>query len=192
MKAAPHWLESIRYDKANPVKVGKLSVKNVTSYRQRTNFDFDHGINILIGPNGGGKSNLQLILAVVLTKFFIHQYQIRKVEDESKIEIADVWNKKTLARTLGKYTGDDSDQEIDIELIPERLDVENIIAIGNNLEKFNAHLSFFEKKYDSYEPLGHMDGIAEAQSFTYRIRNLELQSVEQFTRVLPRYHGRLS
>ncbi|NOT94821.1 MAG: AAA family ATPase [Nitrospira sp.] len=163
------------------MKIGKLTVQNVTSYRLRTEFTFDKQINILIGPNGGGKSNLQLILAVVLTKFFIHQYQIRKVEDESKIEIADVWNKKTLARTLDKYIGDDGDQEIEIELVPEHRDLENIKAIGNNLNKFNEHLSFFEKKYDSYEPLGLVEDIEKAHSFTYRIRNLELEQVERNT-----------
>ena len=163
------------------MKIGKLTIKNVTSYKQRTEFTFDKQINILIGPNGGGKSNLQLILALILTKFFIHQYQIRKVDEESKLEIDNAVNKKALARMLDKFTGDNSPQEMEIELIPEKFDVENIKAIGNNLERFNAHLSFFEKKYNSYEPLGLVDGIAKGEPFTYRIQNLELQPVEPHT-----------
>jgi predicted ATP-binding protein involved in virulence len=35
---------------------------------------FDHRINILIGPNGGGKTNLQKIISLTLSKYLIHQY----------------------------------------------------------------------------------------------------------------------
>ncbi len=58
------------------MKIKRFTVKNVTSYKERTEFTFDKRINILIGPNGGGKSNLQKILALVLSKYFIHQYEL--------------------------------------------------------------------------------------------------------------------
>ena len=88
------------------MKIGKLTVKNVLSYRQRTEFVFDEGINILIGPNGGGKSNLQKILALVLSKYFIHQYEFKRNDQEVKIEVVDPWTRRVLERTLSKYLGD--------------------------------------------------------------------------------------
>ncbi len=41
------------------MKIRRFPLKNVTSYRERVEFAFDDRLNILIGPNGGGKSNLQ-------------------------------------------------------------------------------------------------------------------------------------
>ncbi|MBM3530836.1 MAG: hypothetical protein FJX62_22390 [Alphaproteobacteria bacterium] len=51
------------------MKIKNMSITNVTSYNEETAFEFDDHLNILIGPNGGGKSNLQKILAVVLSQF---------------------------------------------------------------------------------------------------------------------------
>lgn len=56
------------------MKIRKLTIQNVTSYRERTVFTFENDVNIVIGTNGGGKSNLQRILAPTLSKYFIHQY----------------------------------------------------------------------------------------------------------------------
>ena len=163
------------------VKIKRFTVKNVTSYKQRTEFVFDDRINILIGPNGGGKSNLQKILALVLSTYFIHQYEFKHTDQEVKIELVDLWTRRVLERNLARFIGDGSDQEIDIELAPEPSDVENIKAIGNNLDEFNKHLSYWESPYASYEPLIHADTIAKSASFTYRIRNLDLQEPEHST-----------
>jgi len=163
------------------VKIKRFTVRNVTSYKERTEFVLDERINILIGPNGGGKSNFQKILALVLSKYFIHQYEFKHSDQEVKIEPIDLWTRRVLERNLARFIGDNSDQEIDIELSPEPSDVENIRAIGNNLDKFNEHLSYWESPYPSYEPLAHANSIAEAVSFTYRIRNFDLQEPELST-----------
>ena len=56
------------------MKIRKLTIQNVTSYRERTVFTFENDVNILMGTNGGGKTNLQRILAPTPSKYFIHQY----------------------------------------------------------------------------------------------------------------------
>jgi putative ATP-dependent endonuclease of the OLD family len=157
------------------LKIRKLTIKNVLSYKQRTEFVFDKRISILIGPNGGGKSNLQRILALVLSKYFIHQYEFKRNDQEVKIEVFDPWTRRVLERNLEKYLGDSSDQEIAIELVPERSDVDNIKAIGNNLGRFNEQLSYWESPHESYPPLAHAEDIAVSPSFTYEIRNLSLK-----------------
>jgi putative ATP-dependent endonuclease of the OLD family len=163
------------------VKIKRFTVKNVTSYKHRTEFVLDERINILIGPNGGGKSNIQKILALVLSKYFIHQYEFKHSDQEVKIEPIDLWTRRVLERNLARFIGDDSDQEIDIELSPEPSDVANIRIIGDNLDKFNEHLSYWESPYASYEPLTHAASIAQATSFTYQIRNFDLQEPERST-----------
>src|SRR5207249_299398 len=91
------------------------------------------------------------------------------------------WTRRVLERNLARFIGDHSDQEIEIELGPEPSDVENIQAIGNNLDRFNEQLSYWESPYASYEPLAHADSIAQATSFTYRIRNFALQEPKHNT-----------
>jgi predicted ATPase len=165
----------------SPVKIKRFTVKNVTSYKERTEFVFDQRINILIGPNGGGKSNLQKILALVLSNYFIHQYDFKSNDQEVKIEPIDLWTRRVLERNLAPFIGDTSDQEMDIELSPEPSDVTNIRVIGQNLGKFNEHLSLWESPFESYAPLIHADSIARAESFIYRIRNFELEEPEGST-----------
>lgn len=160
------------------MKIKRLTINNVTSYKKHTEFTFDAGLNILIGTNGGGKTNLQKILALTLSKYFIHQYQFRRNDQEAKIEISDPWTQRALERAFPRYVGDENDQLIEIELVPESTDVQNIRAIGANLESLNSELAYWEKKYDTYEPLPYADEIGRTPSFTYSIRNLKLVEPE--------------
>jgi len=66
------------------MKIRRFALKNVTSYRERVTFEFDDRLNILIGPNGGGKSNLQKALALVLSNCFIHQYDFKSDDKRSQ------------------------------------------------------------------------------------------------------------
>ena len=157
------------------MKIKRLSVKNVTSYKDRTDFLFDTRLNIMIGPNGGGKSNLQKIIALVISSFFIRQYDFKYTDDERKIDPIDLWNRRTLQRTLCRYIDDPSDQEIELELVPEASDISNIRAIAAALPEFNRHLSIYETKYEQYAPFTVVEQIEQAGSFAYRIVNLLLQ-----------------
>lgn len=157
------------------MKIRRLVVKNVTSYKERTEFVFDDRLNILIGPNGGGKSNLQKIIALVLSQYFIRQYDFKFSDDERKIDTIELWNRRALERTLGRFVDDPSDQEIEIELAPEESDIANIRTIGSNLSEFNKRLEVYEREYKAYEPYAVVSKIARAKSFTYTIKNLVLE-----------------
>jgi len=163
------------------MKVRRLVVKNISSYKERTEFVFDGGINILIGPNGGGKTNCQKIISLTLSKYFIHQYQFRRDNEVVSVEVVDPWTKRILPQIFPKFMGDDGEQLIEIELAPEKNDIENIRAIGSNLDKLNQQLGFWEKHYESYAPLEVADAIDDSDSFTFVIRNLELEEPQAGT-----------
>ncbi len=163
------------------MKLGKLILQNVTSYQNRTEFTFDRRLNIFIGPNGGGKSNLQKTIAVILTHYFIHQWQVKNDEERHSLEQVQTYNKTQLRNLLGTYGDNNKEQVIELELIPEPHDIENIKSIGNNLERINKELSYYEKPYDRYEPLELISKITTADSFTYKILDRELIKPSDFS-----------
>ena len=90
----------------------------------RTEFLFDDGINIVIGPNGGGKSNLQRVLALTLSKYVIHQYAFKRNDKDTGIAPLDPWTQNQLRRELAPYLGHEhDDQSIEIELSPDPADM---------------------------------------------------------------------
>ena len=163
------------------MKIRRLILDNVTSYEDPVEFIFDDGLNILIGPNGGGKSNLQKTIAIILTHYFIHQWQVKTDDDRSFFEKTQIYKKQQLRSLLSTYAGSDKTQVIEIELIPEARDIENIKVIGKNLEEINSALRTFEKPYETYEPLDFLSQIERADSFSYRIVDRELEMPKKGT-----------
>lgn len=160
------------------MKIRQITIKNVTSYNEQMIFRFDVGLNILIGPNGGGKSNFQKILAVILSKFFFQQYNFRFDDNGAGIDPVDFWTRRALQRNLDRYCGNDGDQVITIDFAPEVSDIDNIRLVGENLEKFNEQLEYWESPYSSYEPFKHIEAIRNSDCLSYRIVNFELEKIE--------------
>jgi putative ATP-dependent endonuclease of the OLD family len=163
------------------MKLRRLAITNVASYKDRTEFVFQDGITILIGPNGGGKTNLQRVIALTLSKYFIHQYQFRRDDNVVAIELIDPWSiPRNLQQIFPRFINQDGaseggDQLIEIELTAETRDIENMRAISENLERFNKELEFWERKFKEYGPSPYIDQIANSSSFTFKIRNLILE-----------------
>ncbi|XOV85275.1 MAG: AAA family ATPase [bacterium] len=161
------------------MKIRRLLLQNVTSYEHPTEFLFDDGLNIFIGPNGGGKSNLQKTISVVLTHYFIHQWQVKQDDEQSLLERTQTYKKAQLRSLLSTYAGNEETQVIEIELKPEAHDIENIKVIGGNLEEINNALQFYERPYATYEPRELLPKIEESESYSYRIVDRELVSPEK-------------
>ena len=58
------------------MKIQKLVLQNVKSFKDEVSVEFKKGLNILIGPNAGGKSNLMDILNISLGRYFIHPWRL--------------------------------------------------------------------------------------------------------------------
>ena len=54
------------------MKIQKLVLQNIKSFRDEVSIEFKEGVNIFIGPNAGGKSNLMDILNISLCYYFIY------------------------------------------------------------------------------------------------------------------------
>jgi predicted ATP-dependent endonuclease of OLD family len=56
------------------MRLSKLILQNIKSFRDKTEIDFSGNLNIFIGPNGGGKSNLMNTLSWVLNSRFYRPF----------------------------------------------------------------------------------------------------------------------
>lgn len=129
------------------MNIRQFTIKNVRSFGETVTVDFDDGLNILIGPNGGGKSNLLDILNVVLCHFFIFNWHI--VEDFAPdgtlrrryFQRENVFNPQELLDKHMKKVQED--QEIILSFLVESEDILNM----RNILNFSEKLKTFEKEH---------------------------------------------
>ncbi|WP_328517524.1 AAA family ATPase [Devosia rhodophyticola] len=55
-----------------PMQIRRLAIENVRSFLDRREISFDGQISILIGPNGGGKTNLLDTLVIMLRRYIFN------------------------------------------------------------------------------------------------------------------------
>lgn len=131
------------------MNIKSFSIKNVKSFREETLINFRDGLNIFIGPNAGGKSNLMDILNITLVYFFIHVWktgsqtnefgEIRRkfLEERPIFEPINLFLEKHL-REL------EANQQIKITFVPEKEDIENLKNVKNFKDKL---IEFEEAEY---------------------------------------------
>lgn len=120
------------------MKIDRVILKNVKSFKDQTIFDFNGDFNIIVGPNGCGKSNLIDIINVVLNTFFIHSYSINY--DGSDNIIGNI--KKSIpprdhiSKNLDRFSGCNDEQRIDIHFRISLEDIINTRIIHNSQDDF--------------------------------------------------------
>ena len=82
------------------MKLKQLKIKNVKSFRDETVFDFHDDFNILIGTNGGGKSNLLDIVTIGL-KYFLFNSAIKFLSQKTTVTLFSCKDRK--ARIFSEY-----------------------------------------------------------------------------------------
>lgn len=132
------------------MKIQKLILQNVKSFRDEVSIEFNNGINIFIGPNAGGKSNLMDILNISLCCYFIWPWRllpaehtpsgfiVRKTKDRVFSQIG-----KLLEKNLGM---ENQEQKITLSFEITDKDLKNIEIIKNNQNKL---IEFEKSEYNS-------------------------------------------
>ncbi len=177
------------------MKIKKISIKNVRSFKDETIFELLPDFNILIGPNGSGKSNFLDILSVTLREYFIQIYSIQEMFLNNRyflmINSPSSYTGQSQKKYLEKYVGNESeDSEINIEFILQQEDIDNMRHIYDNVESLlrvlesrysynNQHLNS-RNKLQSVETnwSDHLPHFSPGSVIGYRIVNAELQTSE--------------
>lgn len=162
------------------MKLNSITIKNVKSFKEEVTFVPDKQFNVLIGSNGGGKSNLMEIVYVSLRHFLVYPYRWsndRYEEGYRKNLIRDNSPFGPVGQLLTRYSGNNSDSVITIELEVTESDVWNLALIRDNSEALRDEA----QNYNSIDRLvvpflsSEHKSIEAGASFTYRIINNSLQ-----------------
>jgi len=163
------------------MKITKLRIKNVKSFKSEVEITFDEKFNILIGPNGGGKSNLLDIATILLRKFLIQNYRVTEGNDDDAsfkdVGATDSFNQ--IGRFLEKFIGDNGESVIEISFKITKGDVANIKAIKKTKEKLeNSLANFRNKPLDDFNFCNNWDlrKLKTGKELTYKIVNNALQN----------------
>ena len=156
-----------------------IKINDIKSFENES-LEFDENLNILLGPNGGGKSNLLDILTVVLKHFFFVDYRIERANGQKNIIKNRSFENSLLLEQMLKY----SYIEICLEVSEE--DINNINLIRQNRLKFMSTYYSYDGKpliHTYFDDFFKSDIILEAgELFTYYIDETKFERPDYRTR----------
>tara|TARA_B100000315_G_C14568463_1_gene584178 strand:- start:32 stop:475 length:444 start_codon:yes stop_codon:yes gene_type:complete len=127
------------------MKIKRITIKNVKSFKEKLEFELNNDFNVFIGPNAGGKSNFLDILTICMRQFFFKGFKIKKVEG-SKLSINEHTAFGSLAKELAKYYKDASESEIELTMIIKEDDIKNVKNILSQIDLYEKQA----KEYFTY------------------------------------------
>lgn len=138
------------------MKIQKLVLQNVKSFRDEVSIEFKNGLNVFIGPNTGGKSNLMDILNISLCFYFIYPWRLTSETLSSGLIRDTIQEKRNLFNPIQQFLDknleiENHDQKITIRFEVTDEDLKNLEIIKSNRDK----LVEFEKKEYGRENLNN-------------------------------------
>ncbi|WP_313877671.1 AAA family ATPase [Rhodoferax mekongensis] len=166
--------------KGGIMKIRRLALSNVTSFNERQQFEPDKAMTILIGPNGGGKSNLLNTLIDVLRTHFVMLMLPDSIGGTEEDPILQSWTPSNFVRNgetnFERHWDGKGDQLIELDLELTESDFKNIQSIQKDFKESIAH------KGSSYAgaPLGRVSDwshelLKPGAVFSYELRNGSLR-----------------
>ncbi len=130
------------------MNITSIGIRNVKSFREETQIQFDPDFNILVGPNAGGKSNLLDIITIVMRHFFIFGYIINAGPDQGifvrNLQKQEIF--RPVNTFLEKFIGEDGDSVIDIQLAVSHNDLSCMKLMRDQTDSFEESLSAYRGK----------------------------------------------
>ena len=125
------------------MRINEITIKNAKSFKEETTVTFGKRLNILIGPNAGGKSNLLEITQGIFNDLFFEDIVFQENNDENtkrtkhhKIEKVAPNNQNLLKNILDYFEGQENQpQAISILLTIEKSDIQNLNLLKNIKDK---------------------------------------------------------
>ncbi len=161
----------------------RVIIKNIRSFREEVVFSPHSDINVLIGSNGSGKSNLMDIIYMMLKQYILCTYQWNKTRNENGLywridKINDSFG--VIRQVLSKYTGENSPCAVDFVLEATESDIANLDILIQKQETLKNEIG----KYSSNDGLmrtfisGEIKKFETGEFYEYTIKDYALQPVE--------------
>lgn len=165
------------------MKLQRLQIKNVKSFKELIDITFNNDFNILIGPNGSGKSNLLDILTICLRQYFLLPYTVNENNDNQGFfkQILRNYAFTNIQQFLEKFYGDTSDSEITIDFVIKKEDINNIGEIVDKVEDLKTKLADYRNGRDYNGLLQQIqkwnkDILVEDEIVSFKINNYNLSN----------------
>lgn len=158
--------------------IRRIAIENVRSFLDRTELKLDGPISIVIGPNGGGKTNLLDIMIVMLRRYlYASMYAVSEPTAEQPNRYTFRHNDMLNNMTLERHNfGTDRDQYIELEIEVTLKDCENMKSIQENAENLTEKAS---KKYVNFDlikaKLWKLNEISSGDRYIYKLKNGNLE-----------------
>jgi len=160
------------------MKIENIEIENVLSFKEYTSITLNQDINILVGPNGGGKTNFLSIINTILREYFFHIYTITySVEDKVYSLNRSAHTPEGIKNILARNKlSNNSVSSISITLLLEESDRRNILDIQKQAEKL---IEYIRIKYaNSYNFNKLIEMINEIQTMDVSLFNKKTYKFE--------------
>lgn len=177
------------------MKLRRLTVSNARSFLESADLVVDGDLSIIIGPNGGGKTNLLDILFITLRRTLLRPYHfpLDGNPPRTHFRLSDTIN----AIPIDKHDdGSRLAQLIEIEVEVTKSDVTSITYLSNNRDSLTA---FYQKQNYAAFDLNSVNTflsvkVTAGDRYVYTIQDGSVQSIQddassQFFSYLQNFEG---
>jgi putative ATP-dependent endonuclease of the OLD family len=159
------------------MKIRRIKINNVKSFKSQVDLMLNNDLNIFIGPNGGGKSNLLSIITIVMNQYFFTQFQL-KFEASPEGGSREVLNNKAVFNNINldleKYFDDPSDSTITVEIQSDEADYKNMLVLKQNKDIIFNRINKYSSNYRINFPDAWPDAFVNSQVMKFEINNNQL------------------